>query len=103
MNGYSEAFELFWKAYPPFRRKGKGDAAKSYAKAVRRVGTERNLTATEAAEYLQGRIAEFAESPVGKGQYCQRPAPWLNQACWDDAPEAWQREPPLDPETKGLF
>lgn len=98
---YSDAFELFWKTYPPRRRQGKKAAAKAYEIAIDQA-CEPGPTVAEAVDWLQAACERFAVSPLGKSQFCPGPTPWLNQGRWDDAPESWQD---LDdkPEQKGFI
>ena len=42
-------------------------------------------------ELLIRRAGEYAESDEGNGEYVKMPSSWLNQSCWEDDPQAWQR------------
>ena len=71
-------FEQFWDAYP--RRKAKGNAAKAFAKARKKVELEPLLKA----------VAVYATQMTGKdAQFIAYPATWLNAECWlDETPQS---------------
>lgn len=77
--GYPDDFSRFWEAYPRGRRSGKQAALKAWRDAIKTTDPETLIAAAE----------RYAASPVGRGDFCKGPAPWLNQGCWEDAPEAW--------------
>jgi hypothetical protein len=76
---YTEDFERFWGVYPSTRKTKKGDAFKSWRKAIK----------LESPEYLILKAAEYAASEVGRGMYAVMPSVWLNGRCWEDAAETW--------------
>lgn len=88
--GYSAAFELWWKSYPAIRRTQKRKAQAAWSRACKRVAKDRGMRQTEAQAFLLERSVDFAASPKGRSQFAPNPAPWLNGACYDDEPEAWQ-------------
>lgn len=75
----SQAFEEFWKVFPPGRKKSKGTAREAFFKAVKK---------TTAAEIIAA-AEQYAGSQVGKGEFVKMPSSWLNQECWNDDREAW--------------
>lgn len=79
---YPASFEAFWQAYPSVRKCKKGDAARAWAKAVK-IASEQVLI--EAAK-------EYAESPLGSGEYSAMPSTWLNSRMWEDDRAAWWRD-----------
>lgn len=68
------SFEDFWQAYP--KRRGKGAARRSYARARKLASHEEIMEGVE--KYRQ------AEPWRGDLQFCCLPATWLNQERWDD-------------------
>lgn len=74
-------FESFWKAFPSGRKQGKEAAQKAFSLALKKT----------TAETIIRSAAEYAASPVGRGEYVKGPVPWLNQGCWDDDRAAWHR------------
>lgn len=77
-SGYSEEFEIFWKAYP--NKKAKGNAYKAWEKARKAKilpELENLLTALEA----QKRGADWQKEG---GRFIPHPATWLNASRWDD-------------------
>lgn len=74
-------FERFWEAFPRGRRTGKGTALKAWGKAVKKTDPEIIIQSAK----------EYADSPVGRGDYVKMPATWLNGECWNDDRSAWQR------------
>lgn len=66
-------FKRFWASYP--RRIGKGAARIALARALKKAGLGRILSAV-AAQANAGRFADPAFVPY--------PATWLNQERWDD-------------------
>jgi hypothetical protein len=79
---YSDAFEKFWEAFPRGRRKSKGDAWKAWKRAIK----------LAEPELLISVASEYAGSPVASTRFVQGPSPWLNQRCWEDDREAWNRD-----------
>lgn len=80
VDGYPEDFEEFWQRYP--RKIGKGDAYKRWKKI--RPGAE--LKARILWSLDQHKRSEQWQRE--NGRYIPNPATWLNQARWDDEPEA---------------
>lgn len=78
---YSADFERFWDAFPPGRKTDKGRAFKAWQSAIHRALPEMIITAA----------LEYADSPVGRGDYVKQPATWLNGDCWNDDRASWQR------------
>lgn len=83
-------FDAFWKAFPSGRKQGKELARKAFRLALKKADAE---TITAAA-------TEYACSVTGKGKFVKGPASWLNQGCWDDDREAWNRTDDGDPPSK---
>lgn len=75
-------FEQFWEEFPKGRRKSKQRAREAFEKALEKVSAETLIAAAK----------QYALSDAGRGQYVQMPSSWLNQECWNDAPEAWQNK-----------
>lgn len=73
-------FERFWKSYPSQRRGGRKTCRKAWDAALRDVD----------AETLIAAAVEYADSPVGRGQFAKSPAAWLNGGHWTDDRLAWQ-------------
>jgi len=82
---YSDEFENFWKAYPKQRRTKKQEAYRKWKLALKRVD----------AETLTKKAAEYASSDVGKSEFAVMPTVWLNGACWEDDPAAWEKREPI--------
>jgi hypothetical protein len=78
---YCPIFEEFWKSFPSGRKTGKEAAAKAFRLALKKTTAETIIRAAK----------EYADSPVGNGEYVKGPTPWLNQGCWNDDRAAWQR------------
>lgn len=91
VDGYSEEFETFWKAFPPKRRTKKAAAFTAFQKAIKKGVSVEKIT--EAAR-------EYANSDEAHGQYVQGPAPWLNEGRWDDEREAWKSKSAPVPKSK---
>lgn len=73
LNGHSESFEAFWKAYP--RREAKGAATKAYLKALDKTSPE----------MLSGCALAYASKMANtEKKFVKMPATWLNQECWTD-------------------
>ena len=73
----SDVLELFaewWAVYP--RRRGKGEAAKAFAKALEKTTFEHLLAMT----------VRFADDPHRPTDFTPLPSTWLNQERWDDDP-----------------
>jgi len=79
-DGYSPEFERFWNVFPSLRKTKKAATWKAWQAAVLRDHPETIITAA----------AEFADTPMAKGEFCPGPEPWLNNARWDDDRAAWQ-------------
>jgi hypothetical protein len=75
-----DAFEVFWKAFPGGRKTAKGKARDAFTRALRK---------TDAATLIAA-AAEYADSPVGRGDYVKMPESWLNGECWTDDRTAWK-------------
>lgn len=73
---YSDKFLVFWSAYP--RKVGKGDAAKSFDKAM----VEDNLEAVLEAIEKCKKTSQWQDI-----KYIPHPATWLNQRRWEDEPD----------------
>ena len=86
-------FDRFWSAFPPGRRQGKEAARKAFANAAKKADPEVIIAAA----------AEYAASPVGRGQFVKGPAPWLNQGCWDDDRAAWNRSDRVNGSEESMF
>lgn len=82
-----EEFERFWEAYPRGRKGAKALAYQAWLKAIKKTTPEALVVAA----------AEYASSPVGRGEYVKGPAPWLNGECWLDDRESWNRGGPQAP------
>lgn len=76
-----DLFERFWQAFPGGRKTDKARAVKAWKAAIEKTDPETIIAAA----------AEYAASPVGKGDYVKQPATWLNGACWNDDRAAWNR------------
>jgi len=85
---YSKAFQAFWTAYPPRRRRDKSEAAEKFRIAVDSLTAEHG-SRKAAEQYLIQRASEYAGSHAGQN-YSKMPVTWLNKGCWDDSPEAWE-------------
>lgn len=86
---YTEEFERFWRAYPSYRKQGKGSAYKSWNRAIKDADPEDIIAACIA----------YAASPTGRSKWVRLPTTWLNQNCWEDDPGSWARgdDPPPRP------
>jgi hypothetical protein len=72
-------FTSFWKIYP--KKRGKGAAEKSFAKAVT------SQLIYEAVMAGLTKHIDCADWEKDGGQYIPNPATWLNQRRWEDEPE----------------
>lgn len=72
-----EQFAAFWKSYP--NRKGKGDARKAFATAIKKTTLETMLSA----------ITKYVANKPGWQAY-KHPGPWLRGEHWDDEWEPQQ-------------
>ena len=79
-SSYSEDFETFWQSFSPVRKTNKPDAWKAWKDAIK---------STDAQVIIQAAI-DFSLSPVGMGEYCPGPAPWLRGKKWEDDRRSWQ-------------
>ena len=77
---YTREFEEFWDRYP--KKVGKGDAFRAWKKI--NPGSELRAKILWAVDQ-QKRSEQWQRD---RGQYVPNPATWLNQARWDDEPEA---------------
>jgi hypothetical protein len=85
LGGYSETFEMFWKAYPQHRRTAKGDAYAAWKKADK-MYTEKHLISFLGA--VLEALAWQTKQPdwtKDKGQYVPLPATYLNKRRWEDS------------------
>ena len=96
-NKYPEAFERFWKAFPPARRKKKPQTLKRWYEAVVILANWLHVDRPMAADHLVQRATDYAASDEGRGEYVRGPEPWLNQQAWEDEPEAWTRPETTEP------
>lgn len=83
-------FDRFWAAFPSGRKTDKARARKAWESAIKKADPEVIITAA----------AEYAKSPLGRGQYVKGPAPWLNGHCWEDDRQAWQRNDAIPERTR---
>lgn len=67
----SDDFDTFWAAYP--NKKGKGDARKAFAKAIKLATLETMLAAIHTYKLKKPEWQHFAH-----------PGTWLRQERWDD-------------------
>lgn len=74
-------FTIFWSEFPRGRKKSKGSAMESWAKAI---------SLAPPAVLIQ-RAKDYAASKEGRGPYVKMPSTWLNQRCWEDDDAAWNR------------
>lgn len=80
---YSADFLVFWAAYPDVRKTKKHPSWLKWQAAIKRgVKPEAILEA----------VREFAKSPMGQGEYCPGPLPWLNARSWEDDRNVWWQE-----------
>lgn len=87
LSGRDEGFDLFWAAYP--KKVGKPQAAKSFAKAIKR---------TDIRTLLDGldRAKASPDWTKSAGQFIPHPTTWLNRDGWADALAADPSTAPLD-------
>jgi hypothetical protein len=78
---YSPEFLKFWEVFPPIRKTKKPPTWKAWKTAIAIAGD---------AQTIIDAAAEFAATPMGKGEYCPGPEPWLNKCRWEDDRSAWQ-------------
>lgn len=83
----NDVAERIYLAYP--RRIGKQAALKAITKALRAVGQDKMLAATEA---YASAVSRWAESDR---KYVPHPATWFNRGSYDDDPREWERKAPL--------
>jgi len=89
---YKQMFDDFWESYPKHLQKG--EARKSFMKAVQRVG--------DAQVILDGVIRMANDPNLPPKQFIPYPATWLNRDGWEDEPFP-ERDPLGIPGvTKGL-
>lgn len=74
LNDIKVQFNEWWAVYP--RRRGKGEAAKAFAKALEKTTFEHLLAMT----------VRFADDPHRPTDFTPLPSTWLNQERWDDDP-----------------
>jgi len=78
---YSDEFEMFWDVYPKVRRENKAEAWKKWQIAIRSVPPAEVIEAAK----------EYANSPLGSGEFSCMPATFLNKRKWEDDRSSWQR------------
>jgi len=84
-----DPFDLFWKLYP--NRKGKEDARRAFAKALKKTTVEAILAAV--AEQIG-----WEDWTKDNGQFIPHPATWLNRGGWQDEPKPGP-DPDISPVT----
>lgn len=84
-------FDKFWNVYP--RKESKGNAEKSFLKAMALTDLE---TILAGVEFYNARIRK---EKIEK-QFIKLPATWLNQKCWEDKPTSTPTPPPKKEEVK---
>lgn len=84
-----DSFDEFWEHYP--KKVAKGAAKSAYDLAAKKLRKRPEVTDVHA--YMLVAVKEFADSPVGQGEFCPHPATWLNQARFDDDRQEWQDRP----------
>lgn len=77
-------FEEFWRAFPPGRKRSKGNARKAFAKAIAKCPPQELVSAA----------AEYAASDLGRGEFVKMPEAWLNGECWADDRSSWRNLKP---------
>lgn len=77
-----EAFERFWKAYPPGRKTDKPKARQVWDQIV--AGRRKGIQKTDAEAIISGAERYAATNP--DPQYVPMPTTWLNGARWEDVP-----------------
>lgn len=85
---YSDAFLMWWEAYP--KKVGKRVAFTAWQRAAKRIKQETDCTPCDSHIRLLAAVNAFAASPKGQGDYCPHPSTWLNQGRYDDDPATWQ-------------
>lgn len=75
-----QAFENFWSAFPPGRKRGKGDAREAFRKIV--TGQHRKGLRAKAETIIQATVAYAATGP--DPEYTPLPSTWLNEGRWED-------------------
>lgn len=87
---YSPEFLSWWNVYP--RQEAKGDAQKSFEKAIREISAQRKVDRSEAIEWLLLVTASYAKTPAGMaGKFTPHPSTWLNQKRYDDNTAEWSK------------
>jgi len=76
---YTPEFEMFWSAYP--RKEGKGEAYKSFTKAINDCGA----TVQDLIDGIE-RYKCTEQWQRDGGKYIPHPTTWLNQKRWEDSP-----------------
>jgi hypothetical protein len=71
---YESKFDEWWSYYPS--KRGKGAAAKAYAKALKKVPHD----------YLLEKVMAFRDDPHRPVDFTPNPATWLNEERWNDDP-----------------
>ena len=101
---FPSCFELAWEQYPKLRRTGKQAAFKAYTRAGKRL-VDRGMSKDQAVGFMQAKIIEYANSPLGHSDFVVAPAVWFNQGRYDDDPTAWNHvggNGNSEPESTGL-
>jgi len=90
-SSYDSDFEEWWACYP--RKKGKGDAAKAFKKALNLIDKDELIAKT----------IVFANDPNRVAQFTPYPERWLNEGRWDDEPEIPQHRKLTNAENAALL
>lgn len=83
----TDSFERFWEEYPNVRKGGRILALKAWEEAIK--NAKPPVAGADVGEWLVQRAKDYAVSWKGSSKFAIGPAVWLNQGCWDDAPESW--------------
>lgn len=73
-------FMAFWQAYPARQRVRQDKCISAWNAALQ--------TGVKGAQIVD-KASEYASAPQGSGRYCLAAWRWLEDMCWNDAPEAW--------------
>jgi hypothetical protein len=88
---YTTAFEDWYQHYP--KKKSKGDAAKAYPNAIKRIQGQRGCDRGTAVSWLIEQTKEFSQSiSDGDLQFTKYPASWLNSDAFNDDLESQNQE-----------
>lgn len=86
VRGKPAVIETIYQAYP--LKVKKQDAIKRIGEAVVAIHKRGE---SDPSQWLYGRVCLFAESLVGKGDYCPHPTSWFYQGRYDDDEAEWNR------------